>query len=149
MKKFRSYTSSSFILSLLLSLALMIPAQDMMLLCDMMSNDHEVVSSAMKGMDHHDQKEDCDSMGMGNDSESENTHCDAMLDCNCIEVLAARKNAVISAPMHINISFSLIFESFDTSISLSSIKEVFPPPIWRQISYSPPDLFLENESFLI
>ncbi len=148
-KKLRSHRIYTFALSFLLSLALMIPAQEMMLLCDMMSNDHESISSVMNEMDHHEQSADCDSTGMGEGEESENTLCNTLVDCNCMVLVSARKDAVVSAPTPIIVSLSSTFESLNTSATLSEMKEIFPPPIWSLASYSPPNLFLENESFLI
>jgi hypothetical protein len=74
------------------------------------------------------------------------THCEMSLDCNCdLSDQAIHKEALVLQQLKIPI---LSVSSIETGF-LEDHADLSPIPIYFSSSYSPPLLFLANESFLI
>lgn len=162
MKKLRAHTALFSLLTLLLSISLVFPANAMMLWCsmDMDLTEHHSEMSMGNDATIHAEKNDSFSMKMEHcesttnmhaeaSTDQDEAHCILSVDCNCIitqqETLPA--TSIITSP-----SFNL--NEFNVSLRLLEFdiqhqQETFPPPIWNSSSYSPPVLFLANEAFLI
>lgn len=98
-------------------------------------HDHMEMNDS-KPMNHHP----VDSNKTGEES------CGMTFDCDCYYTSkAVRTEAPVLQKIKIP---KLILTSIDASLNLE-YDQYFPPPIWLSSSYSPPLLFLANESFLI
>lgn len=162
MKKLRAHTALFSLLTLLLSVSLVFPANAMMLWCSMdmdMTRHHSEMSMGNDATTHIEKNdssqmkmEHCESianMHAEASTDQDEAHCILAVDCNCIikqqETLPA--TSIITSPsLHLS----------EGNLSLRSIEfhsqlrqETFPPPLWNSSSYSPPILFLANEAFLI
>ena len=73
-------------------------------------------------------------------------HCETSIDCNCeLEVNAVENSALIAQQLKLP---KIDSECVILITSEATIQRI-PPPLWYSSSYSPPLLFLANESFLI
>lgn len=98
-------------------------------------HDHMEMSDS-KPMNHHP----VDSNKAGEES------CGMTFDCDCYYTSkAVRTEALVLQKIKIP---KLILTSIDANLNLE-YDQYFPPPLWLSSSYSPPLLFLANESFLI
>lgn len=130
---------------------MLIPAQDLTLWCSMV--DDESSASHFMSMDHDMSSmpgDHCDSEESPTPETKASTHnCDNLSDCDCLEIQSNMKNeaflSLYAPSTKIQLSSSIL-KNLD---QLHTNHEISPPPIWRYSSYSPPTLFLVNESFLI
>lgn len=73
-------------------------------------------------------------------------HCQTSIDCDCDATYdGITHNALVVQNFKIPLDNSTTI----LSGSFNSTTEIIPPPLWFSSSYSPPLLFLANESFLI
>ena len=136
---------------------LLVPAQQMMLWCGMMNMDsdtemmmnHEAMAM---NMSHHDKSmsdEHCGSASDKSMNDSEDCDSDMMIDCNCVTVQGTTSDQAVFALVSVQVPTVTESELFDL-INPEIVTQIpTPPPIWSFSSYSPPDLFLANASFLI
>lgn len=131
---------------------MLVPAQELMLWCDMMDSSKEATSESISLFDdiRSESNEHCDSEVNNTSSEQKsNNHCDELTTCDCLEIQSGIQDQAfvfansVKSDLVLSVRFLELVESFE------AINETIPPPIWSFSSYSPPDLFLANASFLI
>lgn len=136
----------------MLSITMLVPAQELMLWCDMMDmnmvESHETMSMQMDDM-HSQDTEHCDTQDFDALDTSPDKNCDVLIDCNCVFLQSSNIEHAVLGSSTVSIKIPLATSLLDISGLQYSIKVITPPPIWSFSSYSPPDLFLANESFLI
>lgn len=132
---------------------LIVPVQEMMLWCNMMdmSMDHSQAltgahSVPMEKGDHCNSS-NADLMTIPVEQSSE--HCKALVDCNCVTDRSDITNLATITPTPFNLEIQRLASFGNEVVFENTLNETFPPPIWSSSSYSPPDLFVTNESFLI
>ncbi len=73
-------------------------------------------------------------------------HCEISIDCNCeIDANGVENIAVVVQ----QIKFQQVSSEFQTLPVSEELNQRIPPPLWYSNSYTPPQLFLSNESLLI
>lgn len=73
-------------------------------------------------------------------------HCDTNIDCNCeLESSAVENSALVAQQLKL----PKIDSECILLLSSGAVIQRIPPPLWYSNSYSPPLLFLANESLLI
>ena len=131
---------------------MLVPAQELMLWCDMMDSSKEATSESISLFDdiRSESNEHCDSEVNNTSSEQKsNNHCDELATFDCLEIQSGIQDQAfvfansVKSDLVLSVRFLELVESFE------AINETIPPPIWSFSSYSPPDLFLVNASFLI
>lgn len=129
---------------------MLIPAQELMLWCSMMDDDSSASHAMAKDHDMSSMPGDhCDSEESSTAETKTSTHgCDDLNDCDCLEIQNSLKNEALmslQAPVKHKLSSS-VFKNLD---QLHIYNALNPPPVWSFSSYSPPTLFLVNQTFLI
>lgn len=152
MKNLRSHSFSYLILSLMLSITMLVPAQELMHWCDMMDSDmvetHKTMSMQIDDT-HSQETEHCDMQDSEASEASSFKKCDVLIDCNCAYVQSSIIEHAVLGSSTLSIQIPLTTSVLNFIEFQPPLKTTFPPPIWSFSSYSPPDLFLANESFLI
>lgn len=139
----------------MLALTMLVPTQQLMLWCnntmmDMeteMEMNHETMAMNMMDHDQAMTSEHCDSDSKESMSNTED--CDMMIDCNCMTIQGTTSDQAVLALVSVQVPMvteSVLFDLINPEITT---QVPIPPPIWSFSSYSPPDLFLANASFLI
>ncbi|MFV1884985.1 MAG: hypothetical protein ACMZ7B_10895 [Balneola sp.] len=73
-------------------------------------------------------------------------HCQTSIDCDCDATYDGVSHTALVVQ---NFKIPLDNSTIILSHSFNSTTKITPPPLWFSSSYSPPLLFLANESFLI
>ena len=147
----RQHKISQLALSFFVIISMLIPAKELMLWCSIMDDDSSASHSMAMDHDMSSMPEDhCNSEESSTTDAKTSTHiCDNLNDCDCLEIQSSLKDDAflsLQAPItKIKLSSSVL-KNLDQH---HTNHEISPPPIWWYSSYSPPMLFLVNESFLI
>lgn len=148
----KKHTIKTITLSMILSVTMLIPAQELMLWCSMMDDMETPISETMSMHNAKDSENEghCNTKDeASSDQQNKDQHCDELASCDCLEIQSGIQDQAfvfansVKSDLELSVRFLQLVESFE------AINESIPPPIWSFSSYSPPDLFLANASFLI
>jgi hypothetical protein len=131
---------------------MLVPAQELMLWCDMMEMDmtehHEAMTMQVDST-HSQNAKHCNVSDFGSTETPSDIICEVKVDCNCVSVQNGTNDYAVLGSSTVGVQIPVPTSILNISDTQYSLKVQTPPPIWSFASYSPPDLFLANESFLI
>ena len=102
--------------------------------------------SITHSMDHENMMDCCSDIPESGSLPIAINHCQTSIDCDCDATYDGLSHTALVVQ---NFKIPLDNSTIILSHSFNSTTKITPPPLWFSNSYSPPLLFLANESFLI